>query len=105
MGRVYRSLVRRADFARVRSRGAKRNAAHLSCFVTGGRDACRVGITVSAAVGGAVERNRLRRRLKALLDGYPLGAPPWRDIVIIARPGAAELTFAALRAELERCFG
>lgn len=47
-------------------------------------------------------RNRLRRRIKSILDGYPLGAPPWRDIVFIARPGAGELPFAALHDEVDR---
>jgi ribonuclease P protein component len=72
--------------------------------VLDGRRRTRVGLQVSGAVGGAVVRNRLRRRLKALLDGYPLGVAPWRDIVLIARPGAGELTFAALTDELTRVF-
>jgi ribonuclease P protein component len=62
----------------------------------------RVGITVSKAVGNAVVRNRLRRRIKAILDRHPLAAPPYRDLLFIARPGAGEATFEAIRAEVER---
>jgi ribonuclease P protein component len=66
------------------------------------RDASRVGITVSRAIGDAVVRNRLRRRVKAILDRTTFGRPPHRDIVLIARPGAGEADFAAVAAELER---
>ncbi len=102
--REYEALRRRADFGRTTRRGRRSAGAFLSCFVLDGRRRTRVGLQVSGAVGGAVVRNRLRRRLKALLDGYPLGVAPWRDIVLIARPGAGELTFAALTDELTRVF-
>lgn len=103
--RAYASLRRRADFARVARTGRRRSAKCLTCVVTDGRDRTRIGITVSAQVGGAVVRNRVRRRLRAILDRYPFAAPPRRDIVFIARPGAGELSFADLRAEVERTFG
>jgi ribonuclease P protein component len=100
--RAYESLRRRGDFARATRRGKRYAGTYLTCFVADGRRLTRVGITVSNAVGGAVSRNRLRRRIKAVLDRYPLGAPPWRDIVFIARPGAGELPFAALAGEVTR---
>jgi ribonuclease P protein component len=70
-----------------------------------GRNGTRIGITVSAAVGGAVVRNRLRRRLRAILDRYAFGDRPQRDVVFIARPGAGQLSFTELTAEVERTFG
>jgi ribonuclease P protein component len=100
--RAYDSLRRRGDFARVTRRGKRSAAAHLTCFVADGRRGTRVGVTIGSAIGGAVVRNRLRRRIKAILDHYPLGAPPWRDIVFIARPGAGELGFPALADEVAR---
>ncbi len=89
----------------MRGRGRRFAGTLLTGFVLDGRRGTRIGITVATTVGGAVVRNRLRRRLKALLDRYPLGAPPWRDIVLIARPGAGEATFDALAAELTRFLG
>jgi ribonuclease P protein component len=62
-------------------------------------------MTVSGQVGGAVVRNRVRRRLRAILDHYTFATGPYRDIVFIARPGAGELSFAELTAEVERTFG
>ena len=103
--RAYRMLRRRGEFSRVTKRGSRRAGSYLTCFVVEGRRETRVGITVTAAIGCAVVRNRLRRRLKAILDRYPLGTAPWRDIVFIARPGSGELPFAALAEEVERTLG
>jgi ribonuclease P protein component len=103
--RAYASLRRRADFARVARIGRRRTAGYLTCLVAEGRDSTRIGMTVSAQVGGAVDRNRVRRRLRAILDRYEFTRRPGRDIVFIARPGAAELSFAELTAEVERTFG
>jgi ribonuclease P protein component len=103
--RAYDSLKRRGDFARVTRRGKRNAGAFLTCFVADGRRRTRVGITVAGTVGGAVVRNRLRRRMKSILDRYSLAAPPWRDIVFIARPGAGELAFVTLVAEVSQVFG
>lgn len=103
--RAYDSLRRRGDFARVTRRGKRHAGTHLTCFVADGRRRTRVGVTIGSSVGGAVVRNRLRRRIKAILDGYPLGAPPWRDIVIIARPGAGEIGFPELADAVARGLG
>jgi ribonuclease P protein component len=71
-------------------------------FATEGQAVSRVGITVAKTVGNAVVRNRLRRRVKAILDRSAFGAPPHRDVVLIARPGAGDIGVAALAAELAR---
>jgi ribonuclease P protein component len=70
-----------------------------------GREQTRIGVTVSAQVGGAVVRNRVRRRLRAILDGYGFGDRSCCDIVFIARPGAGELSFTELAGEVGRSFG
>ena len=102
--RAYDPLRRRGDFARVTRRGRRRAGTYLTCFVADGRRRTRVGITISGSIGGAVVRNRLRRRIKAILDRSLLDAPPWRDIVFIARPGAGELRYPALADEVARVF-
>jgi ribonuclease P protein component len=102
--RAYDSLRRRGDFVRVTRRGKRYAGTHLTCFVAEGRRRTRVGITVAGSIGGAVVRNRLRRRIKAILDRYPLSAPPWRDVVFIARPGAGQLAFPELADEVARVF-
>jgi ribonuclease P protein component len=50
----------------------------------------RLGIAISRKVGGAVVRNRLKRRLRAAFDELHDHVPPGRDYVLIARPGLAD---------------
>jgi ribonuclease P protein component len=100
--RTYQSLRRRSDFSRVQRRGKRQAGPLFVLLAADGRGPSRVGITVAKTVGNAVVRNRLRRRVKAILDRGPFGAPPYRDVVLIARPGAGEADFAAVAAELER---
>jgi ribonuclease P protein component len=82
----------------------------LTCFIADSRPSgdgggrTRVGIQVAGTVGCAVVRNRLRRRLKAILDQLLLADPPFRDIVFIARPGAGELSFEHLVDEVRRVY-
>lgn len=63
----------------------------------------RFGYTVSKKVGGAVERNRIRRRLRALTAA--LGADqvrPGFDYVLIARSGAIDRHFVDLKTDLDQ---
>jgi ribonuclease P protein component len=53
-------------------------------------DGPRLGLAVSRQVGGAVERNRLKRRLRAAFDEMAEGLPADHDYVLIARPGLGE---------------
>lgn len=100
--RCYQSLRRRSDFARVQRRGKRQVGPLFVLLATEARGASRIGITVSKSIGNAVVRNRLRRRVKAILDRTAFGAAPHRDVVLIARPGAGEADFAAVAAELGR---
>lgn len=65
--------------------------------------AARFGFIVSKAVGNAVVRNTVRRRLKAICAEALPGVRAGVDIVIRARPSSAVATFAELRAEVLRC--
>jgi ribonuclease P protein component len=63
----------------------------------------RFGYTVSKKVGGAVVRNRVRRRLRALTAALaPAQVQPGFDYVIIARTVAIERAFADLKADLDQ---
>jgi ribonuclease P protein component len=103
--RVYGSLRRRNEFARVQRHGRRRVGEKLVLLVLAGRERSRVGITITKATGNAVARNRLRRRIKAVLDGQPLADAPARDYLFIARTGAGEAPFAVIRADVERLLG
>src|SRR5688500_12673326 len=61
----------------------------------------RVGFTVTKKIGGAVVRNRMKRRLRALArELLPTSGIPGADHVLIGRAGGIERDFALLRAEL-----
>jgi len=68
-----------------------------------GDPAMRVGFTVTKKVGGAVIRNRLKRRLRALArEQLPTLGVPGADHVLIGRSGGMERDFSLLRDELVR---
>jgi ribonuclease P protein component len=99
------TLKRRPEFLRVRS-GARWAT---PAFVLEGKrrsdpaaaDAARFGFTVSKQVGGAVERNRIRRRLKAAIRGIlPDHARRDFDYVIVARRPALDAQFSVLVSDL-----
>jgi ribonuclease P protein component len=65
------------------------------------RPAVRVGFTVSRKVGNAVERNRVRRRLREVArQVIPAQARPDLDYVLVGRQAALKRDFAALRQDL-----
>jgi ribonuclease P protein component len=68
-----------------------------------GDPAKRVGYTVTKKIGGAVVRNRMKRRLRALArELLPAGGFAGADHVLIGRSGGIERDFAMLRQELAR---
>ena len=73
---------------------------------TDGDPAMRLGITVTKKIGGAVVRNRMKRRFRALArEILPIEGFAGADHVLIGRAGGIERDFAALRAELSKALG
>ena len=68
-----------------------------------GDGAKRVGFTVTKKIGGAVVRNRMKRRFSALArELLPTGGIVGADHVVIGRAAGIERDFALLREELSR---
>lgn len=62
----------------------------------------RIGFTVTKKVGNAVERNRIRRRLReAVRLSEALSPAPETDYVLVARREALSVPFVRLKADLE----
>jgi len=68
----------------------------------GAARASRFGISVKKALGGAVIRNRIRRRIREILRRNRTEIPTGWDIVIHPRSSVARAEFAPLEAELVR---
>ncbi|WP_374312314.1 ribonuclease P protein component [Microbacterium sp.] len=98
-------LTRGAEYKAVVRRGRRCAGAHTVTYVKPAEadGPARFGFIVSRQVGGAVVRNTVRRRLKALCaEALPsLGAG--NDIVIRALPSAAAVPFGELRDDVVRC--
>ena len=96
-------LTRSTDFKRVRRLG--RSYAHPLVVLVAQRNEngeLRIGITASRTVGGAVQRNRVRRRLKACFDEYlPRIRPGW-DLVAVARQPIVMAEFNEIRSGIAR---
>lgn len=98
--RWFDPLRRQSEIAYVRRRGRRAGFVTLSAFgleADGAR--CRIGITVSKAVGGAVVRNLVRRRIRGALEALPARPAPVR-ILFIARPEAAGEPYTRLAADV-----
>ena len=104
-------LTKRKEFQRV-ARG-RRTPAETFTLQSRRRDEAegetargvRVGLTVTKSIGGAVERNRVRRRLKeALRAAAPLEAESDHDYVLMARREALGRRFAALVDDIRHAF-
>lgn len=66
-----------------------------------GDPAMRLGITVTRKIGGAVVRNRMKRRFRALArEILPDRGVPGADHVLIGRAGGVERDFGDLKREL-----
>jgi ribonuclease P protein component len=97
-------LLRRADFERVYKQGRRHFATHMTVFYLhrpeGGHP--RVGFTVGRALGIAVQRNRMKRRLREAvrLGGFAAGLPV--DIVINPKKSLLTAEFSAITNEISR---
>ncbi|MBV9103270.1 MAG: ribonuclease P protein component [Candidatus Eremiobacteraeota bacterium] len=102
--RWYTSLRRSAAFTRVRQQGRRLELPLLRLFLLERRAGpLRVGIAVPGSVGGAVTRNRVRRRILGALDCVPLNvrsALGAADLIFIARPQAGLSPYSALAADV-----
>jgi ribonuclease P protein component len=96
-------LKKRADFLRA-AKGIRRVTPSLTletCQTPEPAEAVRVGFTATRKLGGAVERNRAKRRLRAAAAAVlPLSGRAGNDYVLVARPGTLTRHFSSLIEDL-----
>lgn len=102
-----RSLLRHRDFQLVYKRGKRHFATHMTLFYLprAEGDVARFGFRVGKVLGGAVERNRIKRRLREAirLHAGQLVAP--LDVVIHPKKSTLKTDFSELKSEISLAFG
>jgi ribonuclease P protein component len=91
--RRRRRLSRSGEFDRVYREGSSHASRHLVvyAFPRADADSPRLGVSVGRKLGGAVERNRVKRMLRDAFWSRADALPDGLDFVIVARPPAGEL--------------
>lgn len=101
---LFERLRKRSDFVIVAKAGERYVAPAfiIQVYKRASEGSFRVGITASRKVGGAVERNRAKRRLRALIRIiFPQMGHSGMDYVLIARKEVLKCHFAVMEKELE----
>ncbi len=96
-------LVRRGEFDAVYRAGQRRSSSHFTVFFRANElPQSRFGVSIKKALGGAVVRNRIRRRLREIVRCHRGEIPVGWDIVIHPKSAAAKALFATLSTDLLR---
>jgi ribonuclease P protein component len=98
-------LLRRGEFRRVYDEGRRRSAPLCTVFYrSNGLSETRVGLTVPVAVGNAVIRNRVKRRVREAFRLNRAAIPGGWDIVVNPRREVAKVPFPVLVRQLMHLF-
>jgi ribonuclease P protein component len=106
-----RRVLRHADFDRVYKKGRRHFATHMTVFYLRREgdelqaqppSPCRFGFTIRKVLGGAVERNRMRRRLREAVRLQLVPPPNEFDVVINPKASVLSANFEELKAEVAK---
>jgi ribonuclease P protein component len=95
---AFTALRRKADFDALGRRGSVRSTRLLVLrSLRTDRPETRIGLSTPRSLGGAVQRNRVRRRLRELIRERIEDVGTGWDLLLIARPEAGAASYAELR--------
>ena len=95
-------LRNRRDFRLVYSRGRSFVNPMLVLYARPtGQGPVRVGFSISKKVGGAVDRNRIKRRLRVIMRAHAAKLRPGHDVVLVGRTRLKDATFREIQATVQ----
>ncbi|MGB7171445.1 MAG: ribonuclease P protein component [Acidobacteriaceae bacterium] len=103
-------LRKHADYQRVYRESRRYSSASMSYFYRArpdgdpAGDLPRIGLTAGRVLGGAVERNRIRRRMREAARLHLSELPAGVDVVLHPRRKVLDMEFAQLEQEVSRIF-
>jgi ribonuclease P protein component len=99
-------LLKHGDFQAVYQQGRKHFSGNMIAFYreSGRSGGPRVGFTVGKVLGGAVDRNRIRRRMRAAVRHHLAELTGPLDLVLHPRKSVLTVEFADLEAEIGKVF-
>jgi ribonuclease P protein component len=99
-------LLKHADFQKVYQRGRKHFSGNVVAFYyeSGRSGSARVGLTIGKVLGAAVERNRIRRRMRAAISRHLPELTRPLDLVLHPRKSVMAMDFARLETEIAQVF-
>lgn len=95
-------LTKRGSFSYLYSNGKRVNAAKLRLCFLPTKHGVRIGFSVSNKIGCAVERNKVRRRMRAVMRKYVSAMSPCQA-VFLAGDGITTLSYAELERAIVTC--
>jgi ribonuclease P protein component len=102
-----RRLLRHSDFEKVYKQGKRHFATHMTVFYLRRDDVLegsRVGFTVGKVLGGAVQRNRMKRRLREAVRLKAVQKEAAVDVVINPKRSLLRADFNELQREVAKAF-
>ena len=99
-------LLRHADFEQVYKQGRRHFSPHMTVFYLRREsgEGLRVGFTVGRVLGGAVDRNRIKRRMREAVRLRRPEAMASVDVVINPKKSVLKVEFPELLAEIGKAF-
>jgi ribonuclease P protein component len=99
-------LLKHADFQVVYKQGRKHFSGNMTAFYreNQGNGGPRVGFTVGKVLGGAVDRNRIRRRMRSAVRNHLRELARPLDLVLHPRKSVLTLEFSQLDEEVMQVF-
>jgi ribonuclease P protein component len=97
------TLKRSRDYRKVIANGKREYLETITAYrLPNQMDITRVGISVTRKVGGSVERNRIKRRIKEAIRRNASFLPSGEDVIISPRQGYSNVEYTDIERDIRR---